>query len=154
SDLKGVGRWSPSGQSLKSVEVKSGKTTYHFWWLAEQDVINRRAYQNNPPDAGEPDLLIAAIRDPATLTTEASPPPQAPANAGSATVSQMQPIPDSPLASGLAAPSAAAGPVSAAGPETRFAVAHAHNLLYCVGYLYVSPGRLRYEVVQPAGDKK
>jgi len=155
SDLKEAGRWSRSGQSLKAVELKSVKATYHFWWLAnEQDVISGRAYQSNPPDAGEPDLLIAAIRNPATLTNETGPPAQAPANASSATVSQLQQIPDSPLASALAAPSAAAGPVSAAEPETRFAVAHAHNLLYCVGYLYVSPGRVRYEVAQPVGDKK
>src|SRR3974377_1179131 len=41
SDVKEVVRWSRAGQTLKAVELKSGKTTYHFWWLAnEQDVIN------------------------------------------------------------------------------------------------------------------
>ena len=155
SELKEAGRWSRSGQSLKAVELKSGKATHHFWWIAnEQDVINGRAYQNNPPDAGDPDFLIAAIRNPATLTSDANPPAQAPASVGSALAPQRQQIPDSPLAPGLPAPSAAAGPVSAVPMEARFAVAHAHALLYCVGYLYVSPGGVRYEVVQPRGDKK
>jgi len=37
--------------------------------------------------------------------------------------------------------------------EARFPVAHAHFGGVCRGYLYVSPERLRYDVVQPEKDK-
>lgn len=40
------------------------------------------------------------------------------------------------------------------GNEQRFPVAHAHTASWCVGYLYVSENRVRYEVVQPERDKK
>jgi len=43
------------------------------------------------------------------------------------------------------------GPEGAA--ESRYAVAHLHTSSQCVGYLYVSQGQIRYEVVQPASDK-
>lgn len=155
SDLKDVSRWLRAGQSLKAVEIRSGKSSYHFWWLAnEQDVVSGRPYQKDPSDAGDPDPFIAAIRDPASLTADPGPPAQVAGEPNSTTASQLQQLPDSPLASGLAGGSPAAQPISAASEKTRFAVAHAHALTYCVGYLYVTPGSVRYEVVQPTGDKK
>ena len=152
SDVKSSTRWSRSGQTLKGAEVKSSKAAYHFWWLVnEQDVINGKPHQNNPPDVGDPDYMIAAILDPATLSKEPAPPS---GSVGPADASQLQELPDSPLASSLQTPSGAAGAVSAAAQEVRFAVAHAHNLYGCVGYLYLAPDRVRYEVVQPESDRK
>src|SRR5215469_10384341 len=91
SDLKDVSRWSRSGQTLKAVELKSGKIAYRFWWLAnEQDVINGRAYQGDPSDAGDPDLLIAALRDPTTLMTDSTPQAQVPAISDSGVAPQSQ----------------------------------------------------------------
>jgi hypothetical protein len=112
-DIQGVGRWTRSGQPLKALELKSPKTTYHFWWLAnEQDVVNGRTYQKDPSDAGDPDFLIAAIRDPATLTTGPSS-QAAPPNSGPATASQLQQIPNSPFAASSQAVPSAAAPSSA-----------------------------------------
>src|SRR5690242_14830365 len=75
SSIQQVARWTASGQSLNAIELKIGSSLLHFWWLAnEQDVLNGRAYQFNPPDAGDPTLLISAIRNPASLN---SPPPAA-----------------------------------------------------------------------------
>jgi hypothetical protein len=154
SDVKQVGRWSRAGKPLKAVELKTGKTTYHLWWLAdEQDVVKGRAYQKDPADAGDPDLLIAAIRDPATLNNGASAAAPASTSADPAVTSEPQQVPDSPLAAALrSSPPAAAAPANP--QEMRFAVAHAHALAFCVGYLYVARDHVRYEVVQPAGDKK
>src|SRR5712675_3655482 len=40
-NMESASRWLRSGQTVKAAEVRSGKATYHFWWLAnEQDVIN------------------------------------------------------------------------------------------------------------------
>jgi hypothetical protein len=38
--------------------------------------------------------------------------------------------------------------------QLRFTVAHAHTATWCVGYLYISKDRVRYEVVQPAIDQQ
>ena len=38
-------------------------------------------------------------------------------------------------------------------PEVRFPVAHAHMGSWCMGYLYISAGGLRYEVIRPDKDK-
>ncbi len=38
--------------------------------------------------------------------------------------------------------------------EARFTVAHVHTASQCIGYLYVSGSRIRYEVAQPETDKK
>lgn len=152
SELRQVGRWLRAGQPLKAVEVNSAKSTYHFWWLAnEQDVINGREYRNDPADAGEPDQLITAIREPSTLLADANG-MQTPAVAASTMPADLQQVPDSPIASIVAGSPAGAAANTPA--ETRFAVAHAHALLFCVGYLYVSAGNVRYEVVQPVEDKK
>jgi hypothetical protein len=68
SELQGLGRWIYLGVEMKALELKSGKSVYHFWWLPnEQDVLNGRPYRFNPPDAADPATLIAAIRDPSTL---------------------------------------------------------------------------------------
>jgi hypothetical protein len=42
----------------------------------------------------------------------------------------------------------------AAGSESRFAVVHAHAASQCIGYLFVSANRIRYEVAQPETDRK
>ncbi len=47
-----------------------------------------------------------------------------------------------------------AAPAQVPGGVTRFTVTHLHLLSQCVGYLYVSQDSVRYEVVQPEGDKK
>ena len=98
TDVKQIGRWVRSGQQLKAIELKTAKASYDLWWLAnEQDVINGRPYQFNPPDAGDPDFLIAAIRDPTTLTSGNAPaasPPPAPVTGSPG----LQGIPPSPFA--------------------------------------------------------
>jgi len=140
SELQEVGRWMRSGQQLNAVELKSGYSTNRFWWIAnERDVINGRAYQFNPPDAGDPEQLIAAIRNPASLNTPdtlASPP---------AMPQPQQNVPVVPAANSPNAP---------AGSESRYAVSHVHTTSTCFGYLYVSATRVRYEVVQPESEKK
>jgi hypothetical protein len=172
TDLKEVGRWMHLGQQLKAVELKFGNSTYRFWWLPnEQDVLNGRSYQFNPPDAGDPDFLIKAIQNPAILTSgdtssassQASPPavpsaglsqpqqlpansPAAPPGAAASTVQ-----PPSPAAA-LASPANQLSPAAAA--RLRFTVAHAHTGSWCVGYLYISTDRIRYEVVQREADKQ
>jgi hypothetical protein len=151
-NMESASRWLRSGQPVKAAEVRSSKATYHFWWLAnEQDVVNGKPYQNNPPDVGDPDYLIAAILDPATLSKEPAAPPQ---NPGAANASPFQQIPDSPLASALQPSGAAGASVSPVPAEVRFPVAHLHSASQCVGYLYISAGRVRFEVVQPQNDKK
>lgn len=156
SELKQVGRATRAGQPVKAITVKSAKATYHFWWLAnEQDVINGKPYQGDPADAGDPDLLIASIRDPASLNNGPSASPQGASNTNSTSASEPQQFPDSPIAAAMATSSPASTASSAgAVPETRFAVAHSHALAFCVGYLYVAPDHVRYEVIQPASDKK
>src|SRR5438067_304409 len=52
------------------------------------------------------------------------------------------------------APAGSAPSQMAPGMESRYAVAHAHALTQCIGYLYVSATRIRYEVVQPQADKR
>jgi len=43
--------------------------------------------------------------------------------------------------------------LTAGAAESRYAVTHSHTISQCVGYLYVSPTRIRFEVIQPALDK-
>ena len=66
SEVRQLGRWTLLGQQYKAVELKFGKSTYHFWWLPnEQDVLTGRPYTRfGPLDANDPDQLIAAITDP------------------------------------------------------------------------------------------
>jgi hypothetical protein len=178
ANIQQANQWSASGQLLNAVEIKAGSSVYHFWWLAnEQDVLNGRTYQFHPPDAGDPSLLIAAIRNPASLNN-----PPAPA-ANPAPAQQNNPpqqMPNSPLAGAMQSPqtlqsppaaqsplsqymqpgsvSAAPGaaPVANAGAlqETRFAVVHAHAASQCAGYLFISATHIRYEVSQSQNDKK
>jgi hypothetical protein len=134
SDLQQIGRWNMSGQKLNAVELKSRQATYRLWWIAnEQDVISGRPYQFNPPDAGDPDFLIAAIRNPESL------------NANNTPTSPALPELQQPVANAQTAPSVS---------ESRYSVTHMHAVSTCAGYLYVSPTRIRFEVVQPEADKK
>ena len=38
-------------------------------------------------------------------------------------------------------------------PVLRFAVAHGHTMGFCVGYLYISRDKVRYQAVSPASDR-
>lgn len=49
---------------------------------------------------------------------------------------------------------AAAQQTAAPANEVRFPVAHAHTASWCMGYLYLSPDSIRYEVIRPDKDKK
>jgi PDZ domain len=56
-------RWNYAQQNLNALELKFGKATYHFWWMAnEQAVQTGRPYQWNPPDAADPQQLIDIIQ--------------------------------------------------------------------------------------------
>src|SRR5215831_18244725 len=44
--------------------------------------------------------------------------------------------------------------VAAQATETRFAVTHLHTMSQCIGYLYVSADRVRFEVVHSILDKR
>jgi hypothetical protein len=50
-------------------------------------------------------------------------------------------------------PTAQAAAGAADAQEVRFAVAHQHAMSWCYGYLYVSPDKVRYEVVQPQSNR-
>ncbi|HLW54418.1 MAG TPA: hypothetical protein VKW06_16400 [Candidatus Angelobacter sp.] len=86
SELQAVGRWNYfNSQTMawdqkNAVELKFRKSTYHFWWLPEDQVTTGRPYQTDPPDAAAADTLIAAIRNPASV------------DAGGA-ASETQPVP-------------------------------------------------------------
>jgi hypothetical protein len=181
TNIQQVSQWSVSGQMANAVEVKTNSSVYHFWWLAnEQDVVNGRSYQFNPPDAGDPALLISAIRNPASLNA----PPAAAAPAANPAPAQQnnppQQMPSSPLAGAMqtsqapqssqasqsplsqymqpgavsATPAPAPIANAAASQETRFAVVHAHAAGQCAGYLFVSATHVRYQVAQSQNDKK
>lgn len=63
----------------------------------------------------------------------------------------------SPMLEGAPSPQAVTTPNSGqagpAGNALRFPVAHMHIGTWCMGYLYVTPDELRYEVVAPDKDK-
>ncbi len=86
SELQAVGRWNYfNSQTMaleqkNAVELKFGKSTYHFWWLPEDQVTTGRPYQPDPPDAAAPDTLIAAIRNPASVDTGGGAAPEAQQN--------------------------------------------------------------------------
>jgi hypothetical protein len=111
-----VSRWTRSGQSLKALEIKSSKATYHFWWLAnEQDVVTGKPYQKDPPDAGDPDFLIAAIRNPTTLTGGGNnSTAQAAPAAATDTAANLQQVPVSPLAANSQSAPPASAPTNTA----------------------------------------
>jgi len=50
-------------------------------------------------------------------------------------------------------PLAFAPGIPAQAPATRFAVTHLHTLSQCIGYLYISADRVRFEVVHSIADK-
>ena len=58
-----LGRWNYAQQNLNALELKFGKATYHFWWMANEQVVQTgRSYQWNPPDAADPQQLIDIIQ--------------------------------------------------------------------------------------------
>jgi hypothetical protein len=90
SELQAVGRWNYfNSQTMawtqkNAVEVKFGKSTYHFWWLPEDQVTMGIPYQPDPPDAAPAETLIAAIRNPASVDTGGAAPETQPAPAAAA----------------------------------------------------------------------
>jgi hypothetical protein len=119
SELQAVGRWNYfNSQTMaldqkNAVEVKFGKSTYHFWWLPEDQVTMGRPYQLDPPDAAPADTVIAAIRNPASVDAGGAAPETPPAPAAAA--------PDIsgsiPAARGS---SAGLGPTSSSAQQTDF----------------------------------
>jgi hypothetical protein len=87
SELQAVGRWNyfnsqtMAWEQKNAVELKFGKSTYHFWWLPEDQVTIGRPYQPDPPDAAPADTLIAAIRNPASVDAGSAAPETQPAPA-------------------------------------------------------------------------
>lgn len=89
AELVLVSRWrsynvqTSAWDQKNAVELRFGKSVYHFWWLPdERQVQNGRPYEPDPSDAAAPDTLIAAIRDAASLqnpapTQDAQPAPAA-----------------------------------------------------------------------------
>jgi len=85
SELLAVGRWIFVNQPKNAVELRFGKSVYHFWWLPdEQQIQTGRRYQSDPPDAANPDQLIAAIRDPASVLNPGATPQAQPVPAAAA----------------------------------------------------------------------
>lgn len=99
SELLTVGRWSFFGQPKNALELKFGKSVYHFWWLAnEQDVQSGRPYHFDPPDAAAPETLIAAMKDPSTVLNGSGTGGQTPGHTGGqAPVPGSKPPAGSPL---------------------------------------------------------
>lgn len=63
SQITTLGRWNYGQQNLNALELKFGKATYHFWWMANEQVVQTgRPYQWNPPDAADPQQLIDIIQ--------------------------------------------------------------------------------------------
>jgi len=139
-----------TASSLKAADSEINRAAYLLWWLVnEQDVINGKPHQNNPPMSGIRTYMIAAILDPGTLSEGAhSIQGGCPRDA-----SQLQGLPDSPLASSLQAPSGAAGAGGSAAEQEGALCRIAHALATCMGAsvtLYLAPdlfGAL-FEVVQ------
>lgn len=125
SELLTIGRWSLFGQPKNALELKFGKSVYHFWWLPnEQDVQYGRPYHFDPPDAAAPETLIAALRDPSTALNGSGAAGQTPADIGGQaavpgsippaassleTTSNSQPFSTAPAAGQSPAPSAPRG---------------------------------------------
>lgn len=64
SELQPAHLWLFLGQEQNAVELKFGRSTYHFWLLPnEQDVSSGRPYRFNPQDALPAQILIDAVRD-------------------------------------------------------------------------------------------
>jgi hypothetical protein len=100
SELTTVRPWTYLGRPKHGIELKFGKSVYHFWWLPqEQQVEMGRPYRFEPPDALDPEPLVAAIQDPAANLARALA-LQNPAAANPAAASGVAPAPTS--ASGAA----------------------------------------------------
>jgi hypothetical protein len=63
SQIAYVGQWTRLQQPLNAMEMKVGRTTYHFWVMPNEQIVQTgRGYQWNPPDAVDPHQLIAIIQ--------------------------------------------------------------------------------------------
>jgi len=71
SQISSVMPWTRDQQTLKAVRIAIGNTAaYHFWWMPNEGVVQTgRPYQWNPPDAADPQQLIATILGPNGLPT-------------------------------------------------------------------------------------
>jgi hypothetical protein len=89
SELQTFGRWRVLGQSLDTLELKFGKSTYHLWWLQDENEVHTGPERRTEPLVpAAPDVIIAAIKDPASASAgpqqnaaPASPPAAPPAQA-------------------------------------------------------------------------
>lgn len=67
SELLTFGRWRVFGQSMDALELKFGKSTYHLWWLKDENEVHTGPERRTEPIASAAaDVIIAAIRDPAS----------------------------------------------------------------------------------------
>lgn len=76
SELQTLGRWRVFGQSMDALELKFGKSTYHLWWLQDENEVHTGPERRTGPLASAAaDDIIAAIKDPASAS--AGPPQNA-----------------------------------------------------------------------------
>jgi len=82
SELIAVQQWVLMGTPENAAEVKTARAVYHFLWMPnDNDLLHPgQPALFKPGDAGAPDALIAALRDPSTVLGGKTPAAAASAN--------------------------------------------------------------------------